>query len=443
MKIPFQNQSREQGSALIITLTLGVILLVVLASYLMLLTSQKSLVTRSQTWNAALTMAEAGIEEAMAQINQSNSVSLFTTNVSMPTVTDFSNNGWGKSGSFYGPKSTNLLGGSYSVVITNTLIGTIVSPTIYATGYATVPIVRSTTSRRIKVTTSLQPLFNVGIGAIGSINMNGNSTATDSYNSTLTNLSTLGQYDPNKTSTNGNVASVGGLVDIGNQTILGNLYLGPTASYNNSGTVSGTVVNNYNVQYPDVTLPNGASSWPTAATTSINSTNSKGKVSTVTVYDFTTTGNYILTSDAYPIYVEPGVTATLNVTSTTFAPSDLEIHGGNTNSGTAVMYLNGQTSVGMAGNSAIDASNRPENLWYFGLPTLTSMTFSGTSSFVGVIYAPEVQLTLNGGGNAFGIMGSVIVGSITMHGHYDFHYDEALAKYGPNRGYIATSWQEY
>jgi len=29
-----------------------------------------------------------------------------------------------------------------------------------------------------------------------------------------------------------------------------------------------------------------------------------------------------------------------------------------------------------------------------------------------------------------------------MNGHYDFHYDQALGRTGPARGYLATSWQE-
>jgi hypothetical protein len=29
-----------------------------------------------------------------------------------------------------------------------------------------------------------------------------------------------------------------------------------------------------------------------------------------------------------------------------------------------------------------------------------------------------------------------------MNGHFQFHYDEALRKYGPYRGFILTSWDE-
>ena len=433
MKIRSKKQAQQRGSVLIVTLTLGVVLLVIAASYLVLVGTQKTVVIRSQTWNAALTMAEAGVEEAMAQISASPS--------------NFSTNGWGQSGSIYGPMTRTLAGGSYSVIISNSLV-----PVIYSTGYTTVPITGDNIFRAVRVATAQQQsVFNVSLGAINNISFNGNGVATDSFNSHDPNKSTNGQYDSTKTSTNGNVASVQGLVDIGNHTILGNLYLGPNATYDNSGTVSGTVYNDYNVNYPDVTLPTGASGWAiaTPTTTTLYTTNiSKKGVAIITstssplTYDFTTSGNYTLTSDAFPIVVEAGVSVTLNVTSTSFSPTSLQIHGGTANSGTAVLYMNGPTSISMAGNSAVDASNRPENLWYYGLSTLTSVTFSGTSTFVGVIYAPDATLTLNGGGNNLGVIGSTITKSINMNGHYDFHYDESLATNGLSRGFIATSWQE-
>lgn len=426
MKTPSLKHSREQGSALLITLTLGVILLIGLTAYLMLLGTQKKLGTRSQSWNAALTMAEAGIEEGLAQANSSTSI--FTTNTSNP---DFSNNGWGTSGSFYGPVNRNLQGGFYSVVISQSA-----PPTIYATGYVTVPISGDEVSRTVRVTTAAQGLFIFDLGAVDNINFNGNGVASDSYNSHDTNLSTGGQYDSSKTSTNGSIASKDGLVDLGNHTIDGSLYLGPTASYAGNGTVSGSINYNYNVQFPDVTLPSGASSWPTMVPLTVKISNKW-----VTYYDFTTSGSYILSSD-YPITVESGININLNVTSTTFSPTSLQIHGGVTNSGTAKLYINGPTSVSISGNTAIDASNRPENLWYFGLPTLTSITYGGNSMFVGVIYAPEANLTLNGGGNASGIQGASVSKTITMNGHYNFHYDESLATNGPTRGFVVTSWTE-
>ena len=324
MKMHFQKQPREQGSALIITLTLGVILLVVMISYLMLLTTQKNLVTRSQAWNGSLTMAEAGIEEGLAQVNASASNAIFNFTSSTPT-NNFAGNNWGGgAGNPYGPKSGVLLGGSYkAIIMTNS------PPTIYATGYATVPIVGGTISRTIKITTVQESLINVGLGALGAIDFKGNGVATDSYNSHDTNFSTLGQYDPSKTSTNGSIASQDGLVSLGNHTINGDLYLGPTASYSGSGTIDGTVDNNYNVQFPDVGLPPGANGWTIASTTNISGT---------PTYDFTNTGNYKIITD-HPIIIEAGVTVNLNVTSSSFSPASLIIHGRTVNSGTAYFYI--------------------------------------------------------------------------------------------------------
>ena len=59
-----------------------------------------------------------------------------------------------------------------------------------------------------------------------------------------------------------------------------------------------------------------------------------------------------------------------------------------------------------------------------------------------MMYAPNAALTLNGGGSNNGFIGSCIVNSIVMNGHYDFHFDENLLTAGPRRGYLATSWQE-
>ena len=423
MQIHFQKPSRERGSVLVITLTLGVLLLVGLCSYLMLVTTQKNIVTRSQTWNAGITMAEAGVEEALAQ---ANSGALNFTN-SGSTNMNFGNNGWtAAGGAFF--MSNGLSGGTYAVSIqTNTS-----TPTIYSTGYTWVPISGSIISRIVKVTTTRQALLNVGIGAVGNIDFNGNGVATDSYNSYKTNLSTLGQYDSTKTSTNGNIASEGGLIDLGNHTIQGNEYLGPGATNNNNGTVTGKIYYDYNVEFPDVSIPTDANSWSIANTTNISGT---------PTYVFRTSGNYRVLSDR-PVVVNSNVVVNLNVTAPTFGPSSILIHGGITDSGTARFFINGPTAITITGNTAVDASNRPENLWFLGLPSLTGITYSGTSMFIGVIYAPQAAFTLNGGGNASGVQGSAVVGSISMNGHYNFHYDESLATRGPTRGYVASSWLE-
>ncbi|HWY29655.1 MAG TPA: collagen-binding domain-containing protein, partial [Candidatus Acidoferrum sp.] len=87
-------------------------------------------------------------------------------------------------------------------------------------------------------------------------------------------------------------------------------------------------------------------------------------------------------------------------------------------------------------------NNRPDNFYYFGLPGVNSITLGGNSVFVGAIYAPNASLTLNGGGGNNGLDGAAIVASVTLNGHYDFHYDTSLATNQFSRGVIPISWQE-
>jgi hypothetical protein len=417
MRISFCPKVRDQGSILAFTLILVAIMGLTLGSYLVLASGQQGSVARSQRWNSAIDVAEAGIEEGLAQVNYSPN--------------DFSANNWNFSGNQYSPPSQrSLVNGSYALAV----IGGS-TPTIYATGYVGAPITGQIIKRTVRVTTQVLPLFNVALGAVGDINMNGNSMATDSWNSHSTNFSNGGAYDPNRTSTNGDVASEGGIVNIGQHTIDGNLYLGPTATYT-SGTnqVLGDIDTSYNVNFPPVTLPSSAAS-------ALNPTSAGGT-------------NYLLLSDATyavnnnkPIVVMPGLTnVTLIVNVENFSPSSITLMGGMTNSAYLTVYDNPPTpggSVTMSGNNTgggIGAT--PVNFIFYGMPNLTTISMSGTSTFIGAIYAPEASLSLNGGGNAPNIEGALIVGNASLNGHYDVHYDEALAKFGPAKGFVASSWQE-
>ena len=60
-----------------------------------------------------------------------------------------------------------------------------------------------------------------------------------------------------------------------------------------------------------------------------------------------------------------------------------------------------------------------------------------------MIYAPNAAFTLNGGGNnAIDFVGASVSSTVTMNGHFNFHYDEALGRIGARRGYIITGWGE-
>ena len=420
MKIQLGNRPDNEGSLLAAAVILIIIFGVSLAGYLTLVSGQQQSVSRSQKWNSALDLAEAGIEEGLAQVNASPN--------------DFSVNSWGvANGTNYGPVIRTLSGGTYGVCIKGSN-----TPTIYATGCVTAPMSSTVLMRTVRVTTQVLPLFNVGLGAVGNIDMNGNGMATDSWNSHSTNLSNNGFYTSSKTSTNGDVASQQGIVNIGNHTINGNLYLGPTASYT-SGTnqILGDLDKNYNVNFPDVKVPAAVASAPTA--TIVGSGSNKTNL-------ISSTGNYTINND-YPIVVATNVTATINLTSQTFdQPVILQGSLSASTLASIVIYANPNSANGtfsLSGDSGMGAVNgTPLNFLVYGTPNVTSITMSGNSAFIGAIYAPEAVLTLNGGGNNSNLQGASIVKSVKLNGHYDFHYDEALASWGPAKSFTANSWQE-
>src|SRR5579859_3908838 len=191
--------SREQGNTLMLTLIMTLTIGTVLASYLGLLGSRYKITMRSQCWNAGVPVLEAGLEEALTHLQDD--------------ANNPAGNGWTLgtlSGQQVYTKQRTFSDGSYYLVnIYNGGIGASNTPVVYSTGFVPSPInANSYISRTAKVQGTNQPLFRFAIAAVSQIQMNGSGVAADSFNSSDPTLSTAGQYDPNKTSTNGNVASV-------------------------------------------------------------------------------------------------------------------------------------------------------------------------------------------------------------------------------------------
>src|SRR5689334_7688234 len=86
----------EQGAILLASLFVVGVLGITLGSYLLLVRNDYVLTARSQSWNAALAVAEAGAEEALAQLNPGPFVS--------PSMVDLSANQWNRDDDgFYKP----------------------------------------------------------------------------------------------------------------------------------------------------------------------------------------------------------------------------------------------------------------------------------------------------------------------------------------------------
>src|SRR6185436_13272291 len=104
MTIRLNKARKAQGSVLMISISITLMLGLGLASYLALMRHQHASGIRSQAWNAAMAMAEAGVEESLAQLNPA--ALLFTTNI------DRGANGWslGADGMYRAPRRTLTTG---------------------------------------------------------------------------------------------------------------------------------------------------------------------------------------------------------------------------------------------------------------------------------------------------------------------------------------------
>lgn len=103
----------------------------------------------------------------------------------------------------------------------------------------------------------------------------------------------------------------------------------------------------------------------------------------------------------------------------------------------------GGSSIDLAGNGVINKSGYAANCMIWCTPSVQDINFSGNAEITAVLYASNADLKLNGGGNdQLDFIGSIVVRSATLNGHFSFHYDEALKSYNSNARYLVTSWNE-
>jgi hypothetical protein len=443
----------DVGSVLVAALLMAIILGFTLGSYLLWVSSQNVLTRESHAWNAALVVAEAGIEEGMAQINTP-----FGTNNHLEA------NNWGvivESGlgrSIYGPPGTRDLiaagvnNGKYGVVITRRASENGNNPIVYSIGQTMVPLIGTPIERIIRVETALTPAFPGGMAALLNISFKGNNIWIDSYDSMDTNYSTpSGMYDPLKRKAGGDVASVNGIIEVGNANINGKVRTGPDGGYtmgpngfagdlnfHGPGIQTGWYANDFNADFKNAALPDdfSATAPPPPVDTTPGSTNL-----------------YIMTAGDYKHIGKLEAKAKQNVL-IAYTPSgstrvrlwvtgEVLMQGQSTITIEYPMTFEIYVSGASAAFTAVNTTGNANSFQYYGLPTNTSMSWSGNETYVGCVYAPQAIFTCGGGGSTiYDYQGACVVKSVNMNGHFKFHYDEGLRRRGPPTGYHANSWRE-
>lgn len=460
MKIQPAIRQSESGSTLLVALIITAIMGLTLASYLVMTQSQNVSVVRSQTWNAAMALAESGIEDGLALVNKNNN-----NFDQLPFwVNTASSDGYSvlPNGQYYVKRyvSTNAWGTNfYEVFINNantnspiiTSIGYVAwkysyasarAQTMFAIANANIPAAIQTANRKVNVQTKVDPLFAVAMAALLKIDMKGNNVSTDSFDSANPLYSTNGLYPAGITSmirSNGDIAtdaSIINSINVGNANIKGKAKTGPggTVSVGPNGYVTGGIADDFNVQFPNVQVPSGTY-FAVGGSITVD-----GKAYAASI---TSSGNYWLGSSTFTktLYIGSNVTANIYVTADvqlTASTDEIRI----ANGAHVKMYMK-SASFSIKGQGIVNNNGNADSFYYYGLPANTSIDFGGNGGFTGAIYAPQASFSLGGGGNNVNdFIGASVTKDVTMNGHFNFHYDENLRRIGPGRGYVPTDWNE-
>ena len=282
MKIRLSRKIKQLASALLVVMVLGGILCLLVMYYLSLVEQQNTLSVRSQAWNIAIAVTEAGVEDGLQTLNASRALGADGTPSDL---------GWYFDGTYYWTTNTDaeLGGNSYVVSIRNPRS---IIPEINSRAFVAMPLLAQTesavffaavgvspavkaVSRAVRVTCSQNPttLFTASMVSKHTIDLNGNGVSADSYDSSDLSKSTNGRYDASKyTGDRGDVATIDSLVvGVQNANIYGKLHTGPTGGYsmgpqggvgthawqtaNGGGLQPGYFLQDANFTFPDTTLP--------------------------------------------------------------------------------------------------------------------------------------------------------------------------------------------
>ncbi len=426
MKLQFRFKT-NQGSALIL-MTVGSIVIIglALASYLAATSNENATVARSQAWNGAMVTAEAGVEEGFSLINKYVSSS---TPIANWTISAAYADGWTQNGNVY-TLSRSLGPGFYTVTITNTGANGV---TILSTGTIPAPntlILSAITniSRTVLVGITSTSGFQGAVLTRGPISLSGNVTM-DSFDSQNPLYSSNGQYNARMFEAGGDLMSVESNVvrDVsasGSVQVYGTVSMGPNDTLKLSG---GATVGNTNWAGPGVdpgwdnttanlSIPDPPP-VPSAAwfglPTETNSTY---------VLDGGGAGqtNYYELPSGFSLSSHNSILFT-NGTVVLYSPGSFQMSGQSqlivAANASLVCWLNGTTSL--TGGGTVNNAGYAADVTFYGTPNCSSISYSGGSSFIGTIDAPEADVKDSGGQET---IGSVVGSTFTDTGGGAIHY---------------------
>ncbi|HEY3600810.1 MAG TPA: hypothetical protein VGK72_02535 [Chthoniobacterales bacterium] len=299
-------------------------------------------------------------------------------------------------------------------------------------------------ARRLEAIVAPLSSFNQAIFSVGALDLNNQNIVVDSYDSRYATKSTNGQYDVTKRQENGNIATDGNLIDAGNAYVYGDVSTNSGTAIN-TNHVTGVIRTDFYQDPIPIADPNWTSINPTPSivtgTATLNASSTKGSAqSRYRLSAISIAGSQTLTlagnADGSSSYIEVFVSGDISVTGTAQV-----ILGQGVN---ATIYFQG--NVDIAGKGVLNPANQPANLLLYGVQPVDSVTphvnLGGNGQITAALYAPNHDVTVNGGGSSGHVFGSIVGKTVTMTGVTNLHYDEALGSDGLINNYQIVSWVE-
>ena len=504
MKTRIHRLKTKQASTLLAVCILAVIVGGALACYLLIVRQEALVGFRSQTWNTSLMVAEAGVEDGLAFVNKYEYTTTLITNWAA-LVAGNAQDGWtgptavpGNPNAYYF-SMTRALGtmGTYTVYVTNVYTATTNGlqwvPTILSIGTVTNTDPPAAV-RKVMVQTYPDANKIGGLIATTTMTLSGNNVV-DSYDSSNPLYSlwhtnwwfqgkNFGTYTNARRTDQAIVATDLSVITInGGDVIYGYVDTGPggaaslkgngnsvgdigwigmnPASPINTGIQPNHARDDMNVVFSDPPGPiptnnlwgahngNPNGKWLDAyyisSGTNIGGntyyymlTNVAGLNSTPSNQVFYTLAS--IANNEASIFIDASNCVFLMTNGISMKNGDnltLNV----TNNANVAIYTGGTFDVG--NGSVNNVYQYAPEFKIYGLNTCNSIVFPANATCVAWIYAPEADVTFNGGGSSpFDIAGAFLVHSVALKGHFNFHFDQVLRTNEPPYRYVANDWQE-
>src|SRR5205823_1568297 len=231
-----KTNRRPLASVLMLTLLMAVVVSTALASYLAFVSNQNMSIARSMSWNAAMAIAESGVEEALTQVNLCGYTNYVNENANL----------WELGTDLWYHKTRSFSDGSYYsvsihpvdppvIVSTGFVVAPMSTPTFTAFGLLSGQVMDGSSptryvNRTVRIVTT-RPLSQGTAGfkakSLIRFSLNG---SLDSYNSAL---GPYNRLDNAKACTNSKVT---GAIQVGVAHIYGSVQTGSGGTVTSSGT---------------------------------------------------------------------------------------------------------------------------------------------------------------------------------------------------------------